>query len=181
MTKKSIIGLIVLVLLATIVVADNFDEAFAILKSNIPCNQLTDDQLEMLGDYSMEQMHPGELHEIMDERMGGEGSQQLRQVHINIAKMFYCGEASTMPISTMNMMMNRGGSTMMGYYSMPYGFGFGWFGFLLMIAFWVAVIVLFLWLLAKAIGLIHTPWYIEVIPYVAGFIALAAVVKEFEK
>ena len=47
MTKKSIIGLIVLVLLATIVVADNFDEAFAILKSNIPCNQLTDDQLEM--------------------------------------------------------------------------------------------------------------------------------------
>ena len=57
----------------------------------------------------MEQMHPGELHEIMDERMGGDGSEQLRQVHIAIARNFYCGEHQAMMPMMMNTMMGRTG------------------------------------------------------------------------
>ena len=37
-------------------------------------------------------MHPGESHEIMDKMMDGEGSEALRQVHINMARRLYCNE-----------------------------------------------------------------------------------------
>ena len=49
------------------------------------------------------------------------------------------------------------------------------------VAFWLGILTVFLWLLAKAVGLIHTPWYIEVIPYIGGLIALGAIVKEIGK
>ena len=58
-----------------------FEQAEEIIKQKISCEDLTDDQLEVLGDYYMEQMHPGEQHEVMDEMMGGEGSESLRQAH----------------------------------------------------------------------------------------------------
>ena len=84
-----------------------FRQAEAIIQQKISCDELSLDQLEILGDYYMEQMHSGELHEIMDERMGGEGSASLRQVHINMGLMFYCGQRSAMSSSMMNMMMGR--------------------------------------------------------------------------
>ena len=138
------------VMLASIAYADNFDEAIRLVQSNVPCSSLTDDQLELLGDYYMEQMHPGNLHEIMDERMGGEGSATLRQVHINIARSFYCGQSGAMPVSMMNVMMNRAGGGMMGYNMMGYGsgldYGFtGWIFMLVMLAFWIAIIWLIVW------------------------------------
>src|SRR3989344_7445859 len=83
------------------------DKAKDIINSKVSCDKLTDEQLEILGDYYMEQMHPGELHEVMDERMGGEGSQSLQQVHINMGKMFYCGQRGAMPMNMMNVMMGR--------------------------------------------------------------------------
>ena len=43
---------------------------------------------------------------------------------------------------------------------------------------WVSLTILFIWLLAKAVGLIHTPWYIKVIPYIAGIIAVLGIMKE---
>ena len=49
------------------------------------------------------------------------------------------------------------------------------------LVFWISTFVVFLWLLAKAVGLIHTPWFIGAIPYVGAFIALAAIVKEAGK
>lgn len=49
------------------------------------------------------------------------------------------------------------------------------------VVFWISTIIVFLWLLAKAVGLIKTPWFIEAIPYIGGFLALAAVVKEIGK
>ncbi len=91
---------------------NTFAEAEEIIMQKISCDDLTESQFEILGDYYMEQMHPGELHEIMDERMGGEGSESLRQVHLNMGRSFYCGEHGTINASMMNVMMGRG---MMAY------------------------------------------------------------------
>lgn len=45
------------------------------------------------------------------------------------------------------------------------------------VVFWISITTLFLWLLAKAVGLIQTPWFIEAIPYVVSFMAFVAGVK----
>jgi len=96
----------------------NFAETKQLIDSGISCDKLTDEQLESIGDYYMEQMHPGEAHEMMDQMMGGEGSESLRQVHINMAKRLYCNEnvGGMMGGGMMGMMMgnNTTGSGMMG-------------------------------------------------------------------
>ena len=145
--KKLFTIFVWVLLLSTLVFANqNFDEAIKLIESKTTCSELTEDQLEMIGDYYMEQMHPGELHEVMDSQMGGEGSESLKLVHINMARSFYCGQSRAMPIGMMNMMMNRGGYNMMGYYGSPYGWlGFGWVGMILMILFWVAIIWIIIW------------------------------------
>ncbi len=80
----------------TVVFAENedFSEAKKLVDANASCNSLSDGQLEQIGDYYMEQMHPGEAHELMDKIHGGEGSTQLKQMHIFMAKRLYCGESS---------------------------------------------------------------------------------------
>ena len=60
--------------------AEDFTEAKKLIDAKTPCSKLTEGQLEMIGDYLMEQMHPGEAHELMDKMMGGEGSESLRLV-----------------------------------------------------------------------------------------------------
>jgi len=147
--KKTILMPIIIVLSLFIVIADDFEIGRDLVVKKIPCNQLNQDQLEAIGDYFMEQMHPGKLHEIMDERMGGEGSESLRQIHINLAQNFYCGNRDSMPASRMNMMMNRGGYNMMGYNNLGYNFGF--FGWFLMIIFWVAIIAFIVWVIQQLI------------------------------
>ena len=112
------IALFVLSLNISFVLA-NEEETFAaaeeIIKQKTSCDVLTEDQLEIIGDYFMEQMHPGESHMLMDNMMGGEGSKSLKQVHINIAKRLYCNEnvyigyGMTGSGGMMNM-MGRGGS-----------------------------------------------------------------------
>ena len=118
---------------------ETFTQAEHIIEEKIPCENLTEDQLEIIGDYYMEQMHPGEAHEEMDEMMGGEGSESLRLMHIRMAESFYCGEHEEVSGGMMNMMMGRnsmmgdsiqpcteescplntnGGNTMMGSYGM---------------------------------------------------------------
>ena len=87
---------------------EDFAKAEELIKQKISCSELTDEQLELIGEYYMEQMHPGELHEIMDEKMGGEGSESLRQAHINMGLAFYCGEHGSMSSGMMNTMMGRG-------------------------------------------------------------------------
>ena len=96
-------------------IEEDFKKAEEIIKQKIPCGQLSDEELKNIGDYYIGQMHPGELHEIMDERMGGEGSENLRLVHINIARAFYCGESQMMSAGMMNVMMGRSYG-MMNYY-----------------------------------------------------------------
>src|SRR3989344_2750608 len=116
-TKKILIIIFVLLLISIGLISAHGEETFLqaeeIIKQKISCENLTQEQLETLGDYYMEQMHPGELHEIMDERMGGEGSESLRQVHINMGRAFYCGDRGAMSSGMMNTIMGRG---MMGNY-----------------------------------------------------------------
>jgi len=71
--------------------------------------KISDDQWERLGDAVMELRHPGEAHQVMDSMMGGEGSESLRQMHINMGRA-YLGYGSSN--SGQGMMM--GGSTMGG-------------------------------------------------------------------
>ncbi len=110
--KKTILVLVgVFLVLTTFVFAHgegDFAEAEEIIKQKAPCNELSDEQLEHIGEYYMEQMHPGEAHKQMDKMMGGEGSESLKQMHINMAKAFYCGEHTAMSGSMMDMMMGDG-------------------------------------------------------------------------
>ena len=87
---------------------EDFAKAEELIRQKISCGELTDEQLELIGEYYTEQMHPGELHEIMDEKMGGESSESLRQAHINMGLAFYCGEHGLMSSGMMNTMMGRG-------------------------------------------------------------------------
>jgi hypothetical protein len=67
-------------------------EAKRIIDANVSCDKLTDDQFEALGEYYMEQMHPGEAHERMDRMMSRMmGEEGLRQMHINMGIRMYCG------------------------------------------------------------------------------------------
>lgn len=71
------------------------NEAKSLINSKVSCNKITDEQLELIGEYYMEQMHPGESHELMHQMMGlKEGSEAEEQFHINMAKAIYCGEAN---------------------------------------------------------------------------------------
>ncbi len=101
----------------------NFTDTKQLIDSGISCDKLIDEQLEAMGDYYMEQMHPGEAHKMMDQMMGGEGSESLKQVHIQMAKRLYCNEdvGGMMPMMGNNMMGSGGvgmmGSGMMGNWS----------------------------------------------------------------
>ena len=86
--------------------AEIFAQAKQLIDARTSCENLSDDQLEMIGEYYMEQMHPGDAHERMDEMMGGEGSETLRIMHIRMAKALYCGESQMMGSGMMGMMMN---------------------------------------------------------------------------
>ncbi|MEM3126605.1 MAG: hypothetical protein QW331_00855 [Candidatus Woesearchaeota archaeon] len=157
---KNIVFVIVFLLIIAIVSADgdhDFTEAKEIIAKQTPCSELTDEQLEKIGDYYMEQMHPGEAHEAMDKMMGGEGSAQLKQVHINMAKNLYCKDGSAMPMGMMSMMSTQGGSMMkqryglmgggmMGGSMMSYGTGALLLWWVYQILFIVILVLIIAWL-----------------------------------
>ena len=110
-------------------------------KSQIDCNKVTDGQLESLGDAVMSFMHPDERqHELMDQMMGGEGSQSLQAAHILMGRNYLgCSETGFGGGMMGNGMMSMTGWGMMGNFG-QFGAG-GWFFGLLMIVFWILVIV----------------------------------------
>lgn len=87
---------LILVVLALVPVAaghageSEFNSTRELIAQGHPCSELTEEQRAAIGDYYMEQMHPGEMHELMDEHMGGEGSESLRQAHLAMADEYYC-------------------------------------------------------------------------------------------
>src|SRR3989339_870163 len=107
----SIISLVLLLNLSLVsaITQQEIDEAKSLVDLNVDCKNLSDSQLEILGEYYMEQMHPGEAHELMHKMMGlQEGSEAEEQFHINMAKTIYCGEGGAM--GSVSMM----GNNMMG-------------------------------------------------------------------
>ncbi|HLF54466.1 MAG TPA: hypothetical protein VI612_01980 [Candidatus Nanoarchaeia archaeon] len=106
---------VAVLLCAAIVMADGsheqeFAEGKRLVESGAKCDTLTGEELEAIGEYFMEQMHPGEAHDQMHKMMGmEEGTEYHDQFHVNMAKMMYCGEGGMMP-----MMMDMMGGGMMG-------------------------------------------------------------------
>ena len=129
-----------------------FAIAEEIIKQKISCDALTEDKLEILGDYYMEQMHPGEAHEIMDNMMGGEGSESLKQVHVNMAKRLYCNENIYIGYGMMGSrgmmgMMNMMGGGMMGNYPASYAYSnYGYWNI-----FWIFLFAAVIFLIAGII------------------------------
>ncbi len=164
--KKNVLFWLVLLLSINVAYShseESFKEAQELINTKISCDKLTDEKLELMGDYFMEQMHPGESHEMMDKMMGGEGSENLKQMHIQMAKRFYCNEdaGGMMGGNMMNMMMGgnmigQGGMmNMMGSGGMMGTSMFGWMWFFwligtgISIAVLVALILLIIWLYKK--------------------------------
>ncbi|MEW6035549.1 MAG: hypothetical protein AB1529_02970 [Candidatus Micrarchaeota archaeon] len=142
-----------------------------LIDSNISCDKLSQEQLELIGEYFMEQMHPGQAHEAMDQMMGGEGSASLEQAHVQMALVLYCGQTNTSVtyggmMGMMPMMGRFGGygsgfgggmmnypyGGMMGYDMMGYG-GWGWIvGLVFWVLVFVALILAIFWLYRSVTG-----------------------------
>lgn len=149
-----IYGILVLLALFGAVFASGADEIAAgkaLVGARANCSNLNQDQLESIGEYVMELQHPGAAHEYMDSMMGGEGSESLKNAHIQMAQVIYCGRTDV-PLTYgamigMGMMGGGYGGGMMGGYgggqggayggmmgrgvaSQPYGYGMmGGYGF----------------------------------------------------
>ena len=127
------------------------EEGRKLVESKISCNELSEEQLEAMGDYYMEQMHPGESHELMDTLMGGEGSASLRQVQINMAKRIYCNDNVYIGYGMMGSggMMNMMGRGMMGGYPTSYDYSnYGYWNIFWIVLF-AAVILLIVWIIHR--------------------------------
>lgn len=127
--KKLFAFLIVALLLnfglVSAITEQEINEAKTLVDSGADCKSLSDSQLELIGEYYMEQMHPGEAHELMHKMMGfEEGSDAEKQFHINLAKTIYCNERGTFVMLGGGMM----GSMMQGIASnnflIPYYFDY---------------------------------------------------------
>ncbi|MBI2652479.1 hypothetical protein HYX00_03345 [Candidatus Woesearchaeota archaeon] len=146
-----IVGIVLLLNLSLVsaITQQEIKEAKSLIDSKIDCKSLSDSQLEIIGEYEMELMHPEDSHEAMHKMMGlKEGSEPEKQFHINMAKTIYCGESGgMMGGGMMNMMM--GGN--MGYGMMGnYGYGLGYWSFvniLYTILLIGLIILVYLWIL----------------------------------
>lgn len=153
--------------LAGAITQQEINEAKSLIDSKADCKSLSDSQLEIIGEYEMELMHPGESHELMHQMMGiKEGSDAEKQFHINMAKRLYCNEdkagimgAGMMNGGMMSMMMGGYGGmgNMMGnnfgYGMMGNPFGYSYWGFwnIIWLLFWIGITVLIIWLIYKFI------------------------------
>ena len=122
-------------------------------------SKVSDEEWEELGDAVMELQHPGEAHQVMDQMMGGEGSESLKQMHINMGKA-YLGYGNTQygpgMMAGVGMMGNRSyntskwqGGSMMGAGVLEFGpmMGYSPFGmitWILVVAFLASGIYFFL-------------------------------------
>ncbi len=107
---------------------ETFSAAEALISAHMPCANLTQDQLSGIGDYYMEQMHPGAAHEQMDAMMGGDGSPALEAMHIRMAEAFYCSGQDAVDAGNASGSAWGGGYGMMGGWSASDAFYSGGYG-----------------------------------------------------
>lgn len=134
-------------------------------QSDLSCDSINDDQFEELGDAVMQAMiGDDEAHEVMDNMMGGEGSESLRSMHIAMGQRYLgCAQGQFGTMGMMGGMMSmmgtggwQGGNGFMmnssygPWGAMHSGWGVG------MILFWiiviVAVVLLVKWLAGQSGG-----------------------------
>ena len=129
-------------ILSEIMSSQNVDEA-----ASINCQTVSDEQFEKLGDATMGIIHPDkQQHELMDQMMGGEGSESLKTMHIMMGKNYLgCSSGGGMMNSGM---MSGGmmGGGMMGWNNWGLGAGWGWLGWVLII---LGIIALIKWIVKK--------------------------------
>lgn len=113
--------------------------------SDVNCTDLGEEDFELLGDKVMETYHPGSEHEVMDRMMGGEGSESLKQMHINMGKSYLsCYSESGKEVRNMGYMMGGNingwsGSSMMG------GVGYLWGINILLVTVLLVVLIRYFW------------------------------------
>ncbi|TBR11120.1 MAG: hypothetical protein EPO62_02270, partial [Candidatus Nitrosotenuis sp.] len=91
------------------------NEAKSLIDSKANCKSLSDSQLEIIGEYYVEQMHPGEAHDLMHQMIGlKEGSEAEKQFHINMVRTMYCDEGGMMGGQSGGMMGGQSGGMMGG-------------------------------------------------------------------
>ena len=143
--KKVLFVMVILLLtfgLVNAVSQEELNEAKALIDSKITCDKLTNEQLEEIGEYYMEQMMPSEAHERAHEMMGlTEGSNAEEQFHIDIARRSYCGET----VAGFGMM----GRGMMGNYPSYYNYGYSSMWNILWIIFLIVAIIFVIWIIYK--------------------------------
>ncbi len=92
-----IVALLLGLSLVNAITQQDINEAKRLIYSKADCKTLSDSQLEIIGEYYMEQMHPGEAHGLMHKMMAlEEGSEAEAQFHIQMANSLYCGEPGGM-------------------------------------------------------------------------------------
>jgi len=143
--KKILFFMVALLLTLALVNAvsqEELNDAKALIDLKITCDKLTNEQLEEIGEYYMEQMMPGEAHKRAHEMMGlTEGSDAEEQFHIDLARRSYCGETAAG-----FGMMGRG---MMGNYQPNYNYGYSGFWNGLWIVFLIGAIILVIWIIYR--------------------------------
>ncbi|HIH48235.1 TPA: hypothetical protein HA296_01380, partial [Candidatus Woesearchaeota archaeon] len=148
-----IIGILLLSIgLVHAVSQEELNEARSLIDSKAACNQLSNEQLEIIGEYYMEQMMPGDAHKRAHEMMGlAEGSEAEEQFHINMARSSYCG--GNIGMIGGNMM----GSGMMGNYPAYYNSGYNNLWNPLWIIFLIGAILFVIWISYKLTRKINEP------------------------
>lgn len=155
--KRFLIVISIMALAFATMSTEETTAAKQLIDSNISCDKLNESQLELIGDYYMERMHPGQAHEAMERMMGGEGSPSLKQAHIQIALVIYCRETNITATygGMMGMMPILGGyGPYAGYgggmmnYGNTIGYGGWWwvFGLLFWALVFIALVLLVYWL-----------------------------------
>lgn len=107
----------------------------------ITCDELADDDLDALGEYFMGQMmgssHPA-MNAMMTQMLGEDGETQM---HVVMGKRLSgCDTSAAFPAGSTGFMPMM--QMMQGGWSSPFGYGFGFFGWIFMILWWTLIIIL---------------------------------------
>ncbi|GEM_PF-4617655 len=129
--------IIILLLLLPLAIAETeLEQGKLLVESKVDCSDLTEDQLEAIGEYTMEQLHPEQAHEEMHTILDlEEGTNAHKQFHVNLALTMYCQGGGMMAYNNM-----------MGYGMMGYG-SWNVFSFLYLLLLIGLVILAYLWII----------------------------------